>query len=571
MRVSNLAHVFNQENDSMSIKQKTRRGLVLLGTCLGLAAVSANAIAAKKFEPLNEEEFEQAKSMYFQRCAGCHGVLRQGATGKSLLPEPNKAKKSKGTLKLGTKRLAKIIKLGTEGGMNNFDDIFSDEEIDLLARYIQMEPPIPPEMSLALMKERHNVFVKPEDYPDKPLHGRNWENFFVVIERDAGKVAIIDGDTHEIVDHIDTGYAVHVIKATEHHDTEKPVGGVPGRFWYTQGRDGKMTKIDLWQKPGSMLVAEAQMAYDARDVAVSGDGKYVIGGAYWPPHFVILDAVTMEPLKVVSTRGVNVDGDYVNESRVAAIYTTPGQSSFWVAMKELGQMWQVNYTDLDNLAIKQVNSAKFLHDGFFDPTGRYFQIAANASNKMVIVDSETGKLEAMIDTAKLPHPGPGANWNDPTCGPVGGTTHLGEGKVTVWGNDPKGHADQAWKTCYTVDTDGPGVFIRTHPDSDFVWADQTKHPEPEIQQSVKVIDKKTRKVVQTIRVTEEAGKAAVHIEFNADGSEVWVSVWNRADSSNPTGEIVVYDSKTLKELKRIKGLTTPTGKFNVYNRTNHVT
>jgi nitrite reductase (NO-forming)/hydroxylamine reductase len=564
-------HAFAQENDSMSIKQNTRRGLVLLGACLGIAAMSGNAMAAKKFEPLNEEQFETAKSMYFQRCAGCHGVLRAGATGKSLLPEPNKAKKSKGTLKLGTKRLSKIIKLGTEGGMNNFDDIFSDEEINLLARYIQMQPPIPPEMSLALMKERHKVFIEPKDYPDKPLHGRNWENFFVVIERDAGKIAIIDGDTHEIVDHIDTGYAVHVIKATEHHDTETPVGGVAGRFWYTQGRDGKMTKIDLWQNPGSMLVAEAQMAYDARDVAVSGDGKYVIGGAYWPPHFVILDAVTMEPLKVVSTRGVNIDGDYVNESRVAAIYTTPSQSSFWVALKELGQMWQVDYRDLDNLAIKQVNSAKFLHDGFFDPTGRYFQIAANASNKMVIVDSETGKLEAMIDTAKLPHPGPGANWNDPTCGPVGGTTHLGEGKVTVWGNDPKGHKDQAWKVCYTVDTDGPGVFIRTHPKSDYVWADQTKHPEPEIQQSVQVIDKKTRKIIKTLRVTEEEGKAAVHIEFNADGSEVWVSVWNRADAGNPTGEIVIYDSKTLKEIKRIKGLTTPTGKFNVYNRTNHVT
>ncbi len=62
-----------------------------------------------------------------------------------------------------------------------------------------------------------------------------------------------------------------------------------------------------------MMVAETQMAYDARDVAVSGDGKYVIGGGYWPPHFVIVDAVTMEPLKVVSTRGVNVDGEYVNE------------------------------------------------------------------------------------------------------------------------------------------------------------------------------------------------------------------------------------------------------------------
>ena len=291
----------------MSVNQKIIRGVFLLTACIGLATTSGVTFAKKEFKPLNDAEFEQAKSMYFQRCAGCHGVLRKGATGKSLEPKPNKAKKSKGTLKLGTKRLAKIIKLGTEGGMNNFDDIFSDEEIDLLARYIQMEPPVPPEMPLALMKERHKVYIEPKDYPTKPMHGRNWENFFVVIERDAGKIAVIDGDKHEIVDHIDTGYAVHVVKATEHHKNEKPVNGVAGRFWYTQGRDGKMTKIDLWQEPGKMLVAETQMAYDARDVAVSGDGKYVIGGAYWPPHFVILDAITMEPLKVVSTRGISVD------------------------------------------------------------------------------------------------------------------------------------------------------------------------------------------------------------------------------------------------------------------------
>ena len=393
----------------------------------------------------------------------------------------------------------------------------------------------------------------------------------MVIERDAGKIAIIDGDTKEIVDHIDAGYAVHVIKATEHHKTQKPVNGVEGRFWYTQGRDGKMTKIDLWQKPGSMLVAETQMAYDARDVAVSGDGKYVIGGGYWPPHFVILDAITMEPLKVVSTRGINVDGEYVNEARVAAIYTTPNEPTFLVAVKELGQMWQVDYTDLDNLRIEQINSAKYLHDGFFDPTGRYFQIAANASDKMVVVDTKTRKLESMIDVGTKPHPGPGANWVDDKCGPVGATTHLGEGTVTVWGNDPAKHAKNAWKVCYTVETDGPGVFVRTHPNSKYVWADQTKTPDVETQQSVQVIDKETREIVKTIRVTKEDGKAAVHMEFNKDGTEVWVSVWNRKDAGNPTGEIVVYDAKTLKEIKRIKGLTTPTGKFNVYNRTNHVT
>ena len=31
------------------------------------------------------------------------------------------------------------------------------------------------------------------------------------------------------------------------------------------------------------------------------------------------------------------------------------------------------------------------------------------------------------------------------------------------------------------------------------------------------------------------------------------------------------EAQAKGEIKRIKGLTTPTGKFNVYNRTNHVT
>ncbi|MEA3291461.1 MAG: cytochrome D1 domain-containing protein [Pseudomonadota bacterium] len=554
-----------------------RFGVKALSLAIGVAfsgvamQVSAETAAAPE---MTAEEFENAKSIYFQRCAGCHGVLRKGATGKNLEPKmtvknADGTTEEAGTLTLGTERLAKIITFGTEGGMNNFDDIFSAEEINLLARYIQHEPPIPPEMSLELMKERHEVFVDPKDYPTEPVHGRNWENFFLVIERDVGKIAVIDGDTKEVVAHIPTGYAVHVLKAVEHHDTLKAEN--LGRFWYIMGRDGVMTKVDLWQEPDKMKVASVQVAYDARDVAVSGDGKYVIGGAYWPPHFVILEAETMQPIKVVSSRGVNVDGEYVNESRVAAVYDTPHAPTWLVSMKELGQMWQVDYSDLENLAITKIDSAKYLHDGFYDPTGRYFQIAANASNKMVVVDTDERKLEAMIDTDAKPHPGPGANWNDKECGPVGGTTHLGVGKVTVWGNDPAGHPDNAWKICYEVETDGPGVFLRTHPTSDYVWADQTKHPEPEVQQTIQVISKETREIVKSIRLTETEGYAAVHIEFNKDGTEVWTSIWNRKDSLEPNGEIIIFDAKTLEEKARIKGLYAPTGKFNVYNRVNHVT
>ena len=537
-------------------------GLALSAAML-VAGGTAQAADAKPLpdSALSQKAYDHAKEIYFQRCAGCHGTLRKGATGKNLLPENTK--------KLGQERLEKIITFGTEGGMNNFDHEMSKEEIALMAQYIQLEPPIPPEMSLALMKERHKVFVDPKDYPTKPLHGRNWENFFLVIERDVGKIAIVDGDTKEIVAHIPTGYAVHVLKAVEHHKGMHVENA--GRFWYVMGRDGMMTKVDLWQTPEKMKVAQVQVAYDARDVAVSGDGKYVVGGGYWPPHFVIADAETMEPLKVVSASGVNVDGEYVNESRVAAIYDTPNHPSWLVSMKELGQMWQVDYSDIANLKITKMDTAKFLHDGFYDPTGRYFQIAANASNKMVVVDTDTQKLEAMIDVDKLPHPGPGANWIDEKCGPVGGTTYQGVGKVTVWGNDPAGHKDQAWKICYEVETDGPGLFIRTHPNSDYFWADQTKHPEPEVQQSVQVISKATREIVKTIRLTETEGYAAVHIEFNNDGSEVWTSVWNLKDSKEPNGEIIIFDAKTLEEKARVKGLFAPTGKFNVHNRVNHVT
>jgi nitrite reductase (NO-forming)/hydroxylamine reductase len=287
--------------------------LSALGLAIGMAVggVSMSVLAA---EPtLSEADYEHAKLQYFQRCAGCHGTLRKGATGKNLEP--------KSTLKKGQKRLEKIISLGTEGGMNNFDDLFTKKEIANMATFIQMEPPVPPEMSLEQMRGHTKQFVALKDYPTKPMHGLNWKNFFVVIERDAGTAAIVDGDTKKIVTHIDTGYAVHVIKGTEHHKVEhvKDVG----RFWYTIGRDGKVNKIDLWQKPEKMLVAETKMAYDARDIAVSGDGKYVIAGGYWPAHFVIMDAETLNPLKVVSTRGYKTKGEFINEARVAAIYTSP--------------------------------------------------------------------------------------------------------------------------------------------------------------------------------------------------------------------------------------------------------
>ena len=72
------------------------------------------------------------------------------------------------------------------------------------------------------------------------------------------------------------------------------------------GRDAKINLIDLWMKKPDN-VAEIKIGLEARSVETSKykgyEDKYAIAGAYWPPQYVIMDGATLEPMKIVSTRG----------------------------------------------------------------------------------------------------------------------------------------------------------------------------------------------------------------------------------------------------------------------------
>lgn len=124
--------------------------VIAIALAAALQTTSAFAQDATPAPTLSKEAKEAAAKVYFQRCAGCHGVLRKGATGKSLEPAWSKTDKDGkvtegGTLKLGQSRLEKIIALGTDGGMVNFDDILTKDEIRDVATYIMMPPDVPPE------------------------------------------------------------------------------------------------------------------------------------------------------------------------------------------------------------------------------------------------------------------------------------------------------------------------------------------------------------------------------------------------------------------------------------------
>ena len=550
-----------------------------VAAALAVATVHAQqkdaAAAAPQAPTLTKAEAERAKLIYFERCAGCHGVLRKGATGKNL--EPHWSKKLKdgtmqegGTLKLGTSRLEKIIALGTEGGMVNYDDILTKEEINIMARYIQNVPDVPPEFSLKDMQDSWKLIVAVKDRPKKQMSKVNLKNMFAVTLRDAGKLALIDGDTKEIWQILNTGYAVHISRLSS-----------SGRYVYTVGRDGLVTLIDMWfEKPTT--VATIRMGSDARSVDTSKfkgfEDKYLIGGTYWPPQYSIMEGDTLKPLKIVSTRGMTVDGDYHPEPRVASIVSSHIKPEWVVNIKETGQILLVDYSDIKNLKTTTIESAKFLHDGGWDATKRYFLVAANASHKIAAVDTKTGKLAALIDTKKIPHPGRGANFMHPKYGPVWATGHLGDAYVTIIStpSSKKEHAKYKkynWKVVQELKVPGAGnLFVKTHPKSTKLWVDLPMNPERELTESNYVFDlKDLSKPPVKIDVAKDSGlpvtkalRRAVHQEYNQKGDEVWISLWGgKKDQS----AIVVYDDKTLKVKKVITSpdIVTPTGKFNVWN------
>ncbi|MEN8173873.1 MAG: cytochrome D1 domain-containing protein, partial [Chloroflexota bacterium] len=520
-----------------------------------IAAAEAPAVVGEA-PTLSDEDFEKATQIFFDRCAGCHGVLRIGATGPALTPE--------NTLPKGTVGLATIIFNGTPRGMPDWgkQGILSEDEAELMAKFIQNEPPQPAEMSLEQMNSFWNVTVPTNQRPTKPEHDRNWENFFVVTLRDAGQVAVIDGDTFEIINTVDTGYAVHISRMS-----------ATGRYVYTIGRDGKLALIDLWMEVPD-VVAEVKTCYDARSVEVSkykgelGDftDKYAVVGCYWPPHFVIIDGETLEPSKVVSTRSYTYDtNEYHPEPRVAAILASHFKPEWIINIKETGQVWLVDYADPTNPTIKMIEAERFLHDGGWDASQRYFMVAANQANTIVVIDALEGKLAALVETPETPHPGRGANWIDPEFGPVWSTSHLGEGSLIAIGTDPENNPDSAWKVVRNIPLlGGGGLFIKTHPNSPWIWADHVLNPDENIQRTVCVIAKDNPTEVHKCWEISDYGRA-VHFEYNMDGTQIWVSVWGNADQPGQTGEIVIYDDASLEEVGRIPDLITPTGKFNVYN------
>lgn len=526
------------------------------GAKSGISAKFVSTPGVPRSARLTSKQLERGKKIYFQRCAGCHGVLRKGATGKPLTTDI--------TRKRGLKSLETFITYGSPGGMPNWGTSgeLSKKDIKLMAKYLMNEPPVPPEWGMKDMEGTWKVHIPVNKRPKKQMNKLNIENIFSVTLRDSGQVALIDGDSKEIISILETGYAVHISRLS-----------ASGRYLFTIGRDARVTLVDLWMKTPT-TVAEIKVGLEARSVETSKykgyEDKYAIAGSYWPPQYVIMDGDTLKPKKIVSTRGMTVGTqEYHPEPRVAAIVASHERPEFIINVKETGKVLLVDFSDIDNLKTTSINAARFLHDGGWDSSKRYFMTAANKSNKIAVIDSKKGKLVKLVDVGQIPHPGRGANWDDKKYGEVWATSHLGDDTISVIATESRRHK---WKVVRTLKGHGGGsLFIKTHPKSNNLWVDAPLNPDPKISQSIGVLDLKNLDkpivrlpIAEWANIGKEGAMRVVQPEYNKKGDEVWFSVWN---AKNQKSAIVIVDDKTRKLKKVIddKRIITPTGKFNVYN------
>lgn len=487
-----------------------------------IVALAEPGVAARYFRGSTIADF------YRDSCGGCHGANREGALGPALVPERLTSRDPEYIRAIGDGRPNTAMPAWRSIGL-------SDAEIWGLLGYLRS--PVAggaATWDIDAIQRSRMVFAEESTLPDRPTHAGDPANLMLVTERDNRTIAVIDGASHQLIGRIESGYQAHGYAFPPTSD----------RWVFNVSRDGWVYKLDLYSL---RAVRIARVGLDARGIAVSDDGRYLVVGNYVPATAVVLDAATLEPLLVLPTRGQDPDGRLV-DSRVALVADVAASSVgpyFLLVLKEAGQVWRLDWSQPGFPATKLANVGRVLHDGFLGPDNRRLYVASQADDWIAVVDVARLTIVDRIPTGDIPHPGPGAVWS------AGGrdfaaTVHAGEGLITIW--DLASNAVVGRRQ-----TPGPGLFIRAAANSPFVWADAMLASAPH---AITVMRKSPPfDVVGTL--TE--GRRTLHPELTADGRYAYVADWDG-------GAVRVYDATTLALVAEITGLTTPTGIFSTGRR-----
>ena len=486
------------------------------------------------------------EALYQKHCAVCHGIERLGAMGPALLPE------NLGRLRKG--EASKVIADGRPATqMMGFSSQLSALEIEQLQAYIYTPPAVSPTWDLAAIEASWIQHADVRKLPHKPSFKADPMNLFIVVESGDHHISILDGDRLEPIHRFASRFALH----------GGPKFSPDGRFVYFASRDGWITKYDIWNLTP---VVEVRAGINTRNAAVSSDGKYIAVANYLPHSLVIFDS-DLKPVRVLPV--VAAQGG--KTSRVSAVYDAAPRKSFVAALKDVKEVWEISYDPKQPdipvgmihdfqykegafisgfLNPQRTSVEDYLDDFFFTQDYNDLMGASREGGRGQVINLDARRKVAELKLPGMPHLGSGITWKWQGK-TVMATPNLNEGVVSV--------IDTAtWENVRSIQTLGPGFFMRSHENSRYAWTDSMMSREH--RDTLQVIDKEKLEVVAKLRPVP--GKTLAHVEFTRDGRYVLASLWER---KNAGGALIVYDAQTLQEVKRIP-MDKPVGKYNLHNK-----
>ncbi|WP_315982442.1 cytochrome D1 domain-containing protein [Aliamphritea spongicola] len=232
--------------------------------------------------------------------------------------------------------------------MPAFGNVLSEAEIASLADYIYTPLAEVPQWTEQAIKDSHVIYkpdlVTGDATTAKPVYDADPLNVFLVVEAGDHHVSVLDGDTFEPIHRFKSRYALH----------GGPKYTSDGRFVYFASRDGWVTKYDMYNLE---VVAEVRAGINARNVAVSGDDRYVLVGNYLPHTLVVLDATDLSFVKTIP-----VTDEQGESSRVSAVYAAAPRQSFIAALKDFREVWEISYAPETPLQVARIKMDDYLDD-----------------------------------------------------------------------------------------------------------------------------------------------------------------------------------------------------------------
>lgn len=442
---------------------------------------------------------EVGKELYMQYCASCHHPKRVGIDGPPLLATH--------LTKYDENALASKIKDGFPQTLMPKYDFLNPYELLQIARFIKSES------NEEFTWNKDDIRNSIVSYDDKyhPLKIKDKEQILPVVERDGNKVWIME-DTR-VLDkfHLDNVHGG--IKYT-----------MDAKNIYVPTRDGYVQHYSL---ATGQRFNKTRACINLRNISLSRDGKNIFATCLLPEQMVVLDSQSMAPKEILKLDG-KVSALYEFYSKDEAVFTFRNKPL-------LGRL------DTKTFEISYTTIKEPIEDFFIDPFEDFLIGTARKGDVLSVYDLKTNSIVFEHAMKGMPHLFSATYWyNEGNF--YFATPHIKKPYITVW-------KMYDWEFTKEVNIGGDGFFVKTHPNTPYLWTDNGSD-------KLVLINKDG---FDTKTITPREGKQYIHTEYSGDGKYAYLSIYEK------DGEVIVVDTLNFKELAAYEA-NIPVGKYNFINK-----